>query len=205
MVDIFPHNIWSRPKWQQERDTAKVSAGACPRMSVAAELDRFHAEMAKGFNPGSIHAAKRLEERIKTYVGSIGARHPSWARRVAAQVGERAYAAQSEFEKIGRAAEGFNKAILMVQRSFEAAEADIEDWMRAGGGTRLESRQVDQLLAGLRELYINGQRLTYVNDRLERGVWSDARRYWSAMDGRRAPDYRWLEGVNELRVRLRPA
>ena len=204
MVELYPHNVWSRARWQQERDAARVPAGVCARVSVGAELDRFHVEMAKGFGAGSAFAAKRLEERCDTYVEAVQPKFPGWAKRVAGQIGDRARTLQDEFDKIGRAREGFNNAIVLVQKSFEPAEADIEHWLRTGGGTRLDSRPVDMLVAGLREIYINGQRLTYVTDRIERGVWNDARRFWSAMDGRRTPDWLWLESVNELRVRLRP-
>lgn len=204
MVETYPHNIWSRAKWQQERDAARVPAGACPRVSVAAELDRFHMAMANGVSPAAKHAARRLEERVTTYVDSIEAKHPLWSRRVSVQLAERARTIHDDFDKIGRAAEEYNKAIAIVQNSFEVAEMDIEDWLRAGGDTRLESRAVDVLVAGLREVYVQAQRLTYVTDRVERGIWAEARNYWAVMDRSRAPDRLWLERVNDLRVRLKP-
>lgn len=205
MVERYPHNIWTRSKWQEERTVAAVPRGACPTVSIAEELDRFHRSVAHGVSPAATSAAFRLTERARAYVASVRSRYPNWANRVTAQIADRALAVHEEFDKIGKAREQFNKAVLMVKQAFEPAESDIEHWMDAGENTRLNSRSVDILVAGLREVYVQGQRLTYITDRLDQGVWNDARRLWSVMDGRRQPDRLWLEGVNDLRVRLRPA
>ncbi len=204
MVELYNHNLWTRTKWQQERDAARVPAGACPSVSVAADLDRFHVDMGKAYSLSSITAARRLEERVRTYIEAVRPRYPAWANRVAAQVGERIRIVADDLEKVGRAREGFNKAVVLVRETFEPAETDIEDWLASGGETRLSSRNVSMLVAGLRDIYVCGQHLPYVTDRFDRAIATDARKYWSVMDSRRPPDRLWLEGVNDLRVRLRP-
>lgn len=203
MVEIYPTNIWSRAKWQQERDAVRVPKGACPKISVGEELDRFHQEMVRGVGLNASAAAKRLEDRARTYVAAVQQRHPDWARRVGVQIADRARGLRVEFDKIANARVGFNKAVLVVQQSWRAAELDIGDCL-SRGGSRLASRHADLLLAGIREIYAQGQRLAYVTDKLEKGILNDARKIWMAVDGGRAPTQFWLEDVNDLRMRLRP-
>jgi hypothetical protein len=204
MVEVYPSNIWTRAKWQQERAAAKVPRRACRQVCVADELDRFHMAMAEGIGPGAGPTAHRLDEKIRIYIAEVHGRHPGWATRITVQIADRARAIQDEFVKIHNAREQFNKTILLIKEAYEPAENDIEDWLLASEGVRLTSRSVDILVAGLRELYVTGQRLTYTTDRVDNGIWQDARRYWQAMDVVRRPNRQWLEGVNDLRMRLRP-
>lgn len=204
MAEIYPTHIWTAAKWQQERDAARVPGGACPGVSLAGELVRFHAEFARGIGPNAGLAAKRLEDKVKLYVAAVQQRYPVWGRKVGTLIGDRLRVIREDLERMGKATALYNKAVGLVQAAWPQAHTDVDDWMGSGGGFRLASREYQLVVAGLREIAVQGQLLSYVSDRLERGVWLQARRCWSAVDGGRSPTQQWLEDTADLRLRLRP-
>ncbi len=62
--------VWDRKRWQTERDKAGVKKGACSKVSVGGELDKFHKAHGKDFKTGAKQAAN-LKKALVTYCAAI--------------------------------------------------------------------------------------------------------------------------------------
>ncbi|MEO0622530.1 MAG: hypothetical protein AAF183_09890 [Pseudomonadota bacterium] len=73
--------VWDRKRWQTERDKAGVSKGACSKISVGSELDKFHKAYAKDYVTAA-KQAKVLKGKLDTYCASVKKKHPKFEKLI---------------------------------------------------------------------------------------------------------------------------
>ena len=77
----YAHTVWSRDRWKNERDGAKVPKGAVKGVSVGDELDKFDKAHKKSLDAGA-KQANLLKSKLAKYASSIKAKHPEFAKTV---------------------------------------------------------------------------------------------------------------------------
>jgi len=185
MPKDYPLYVWTRKKWQEERDKADVPKGAASKVSMGDELDKFHKAFAKGLGEGA-DAGKRLKTKIAAYRAAVKTKYPKWAKRVEDQLEFNLDAFLNDYEQIEAGAKTFNEAVDTVRDIWPDIKDELKTWLKEhpepGEGEKFEHAKLKALRKALGEIGNVGQRLQFASDELPDAVWKEAKKVWYELD-----------------------
>lgn len=131
MPEKLLHGVWTRQKWQQERDAQKVPKGAA-KVSMGDALDKFHKAADKGIKTG-VPAADALRKAIATYKSAIKAKHKAFHDRIERQLEHYVNAYVTDAGKLTTAVGQYASRREAAATQLRQVGAEFLHWEKAGG------------------------------------------------------------------------
>jgi hypothetical protein len=140
MPETFPTNLWTRTKWQEERDKLKVPKGAA-RVSMGDSIEKFHKANAKGLKDG-VAAATALKKALVTYKAAIKAKYKPFYDRIERQFEYELDHYLSDSARLGVVAKTYTATHTTATDAVRQVGAEFIQWEQAGSnGTFKPSKE----------------------------------------------------------------
>ncbi len=201
MPEPYPNSVWDRKKWQTERDKAGIAKGACSKVSVGDELDKFHKEFAKGYSKYK-EATQRLIDKIDIYAAALDkSKKPDekkWAGHVRTVIVDRCTEMMKDFDLIEKARGDYNKGVQIAKAAWPKVKTEALLWLTNSDGEPLKVPQMKAFVTGLQAVDTHGRRLRYATDEVSKELQVTAHKTWYFVDGGGAVDVEWVNSTDQL-------